>query len=113
MTDAPPATAPLVALKDIHKTFGAVSALRGVSIDVMPGETFALLGDNAAGKSTLMKVLTGVYQPDAGEVLLAGQPYSAATPHEATSKGISTVYQEVNLCTNLTVAEKELPNRKY
>ncbi len=88
MTEAPPATPPpLVALKDIHKTFGAVSALRGVSIDVQPGETFALLGDNAAGKSTLMKVLTGVYQPDRGSIELDGKATEFPTPISFTRSG--------------------------
>jgi ABC-type sugar transport system ATPase subunit len=65
---------PLVELVDIWKSFGAVQSLRGVSMDIMPGETFGLLGDNAAGKSTLMKVLTGVYQPDRGQIIVGGQP---------------------------------------
>ncbi len=95
----------LLEARGLRKQFTGVLALDGVDFSVRPGEIHALMGENGAGKSTLIKVLTGVYQPDAGEVLLAGQPYSAATPHEATSKGISTVYQEVNLVPNLTVAE--------
>lgn len=103
MTDAPPATPPLVALKDIQKTFGAVSALRGVSIDVQPGETFALLGDNAAGKSTLMKVLTGVYQPDRGSIEIDGVPTEFHTPSASRDKGIEMVYQDFALADNLDV----------
>jgi simple sugar transport system ATP-binding protein len=103
MTDAPPATPPLVALRDIHKTFGAVSALRGVSIDVQPGETFALLGDNAAGKSTLMKVLTGVYQPDRGSIELDGKTTEFPTPSASRDQGVEMVYQDFALADNLDV----------
>jgi simple sugar transport system ATP-binding protein len=94
---------PLVALKDIHKSFGAIRSLRGVSLDVMPGETFALLGDNAAGKSTLMKVLTGVYQPDAGAIELDGQAVSFPNPSDSRSSGIEMVYQDFALTDNLDV----------
>jgi simple sugar transport system ATP-binding protein len=103
MTDAPSAPTPLVALKDIHKTFGAVSALRGVSIDVRPGETFALLGDNAAGKSTLMKVLTGVYQPDRGSIELDGKRTEFPTPSASRDQGVEMVYQDFALADNLDV----------
>ena len=65
---------PLIQLSDIWKSFGAIQALRGVSLDIMPGETLGLLGDNAAGKSTLMKILTGVYQPDRGRIQVSGEP---------------------------------------
>lgn len=103
MPDARTATPPLVALKDIHKTFGAVSALRGVSIDVKPGETFALLGDNAAGKSTLMKVLTGVYQPDRGSIELDGKRTDFPTPSASRDQGVEMVYQDFALADNLDV----------
>jgi simple sugar transport system ATP-binding protein len=104
MIDAPPATEPLVALDNIQKTFGAVTALRGVSIDVLPGETFALLGDNAAGKSTLMKVLTGVYQPDGGSIRLDGNPVEFHTPAVSRTAGIEMVYQDFALADNLDVS---------
>jgi len=103
MTKTAPAPEPLVALDDIQKTFGAVTALRGVSIDVMPGETFALLGDNAAGKSTLMKVLTGVYQPDRGSIRLDGKPVDFHTPAASRTAGIEMVYQDFALADNLDV----------
>ena len=96
-------TQPLVALKDIRKSFGAVRSLRGVSIDVMPGETFALLGDNAAGKSTLMKVLTGVYQPDAGVIEWEGTPVSFPNPSDSRGRGIEMIYQDFALADNLDV----------
>ncbi|MBC9942971.1 sugar ABC transporter ATP-binding protein [Leucobacter sp. cx-328] len=103
MTDAPSVTTPLVALNNIQKTFGAVTALRGVSIDVLPGETFALLGDNAAGKSTLMKVLTGVYQPDQGTIRMDGEQVAFSSPAASRSAGIEMVYQDFALADNLDV----------
>lgn len=94
---------PLVALRDIRKTFGAVTALRGVTLEVMPGETFALLGDNAAGKSTLMKILTGVYQPDFGTIELDGVPVDFPSPSASRDRGIEMVYQDFALADNLDV----------
>lgn len=96
-------TPPLIELRDIRKSFGAVTALRGVSIDVRPGETFALLGDNAAGKSTLMKVLTGVHQPDSGEILFDGEQVTFPTPAASRSRGIEMIYQDFALADNLDV----------
>lgn len=98
-------TTPLVALKDIRKAFGAVVSLRGVSIDVLPGETFALLGDNAAGKSTLMKVLTGVYQPDNGTIELDGDPVVFPSPALSRARGIEMIYQDFALCGNMDVGQ--------
>ncbi|UQN15066.1 ATP-binding cassette domain-containing protein [Gulosibacter sp. ACHW.36C] len=103
MTKAPSISTPFIELNNIKKTFGAVTALRGVTIQVQPGETFALLGDNAAGKSTLMKVLTGVYQPDGGEIRLDGKAVSFPTPAVSRSSGIEMVYQDFALADNLDV----------
>jgi ABC-type sugar transport system ATPase subunit len=94
---------PLVELVDIWKSFGAVQSLRGVSMDIMPGETFGLLGDNAAGKSTLMKVLTGVYQPDRGQIIVGGQPVVFDRPSESRRRGIEMIYQDFALAENLDV----------
>lgn len=96
---------PLLKMSGIHKTFPAVKALTNVDFRLFPGEVHALMGENGAGKSTLIKVLTGVYAIDAGSVELAGKPVWIGSPQEAQSAGISTVYQEVNLCPNLSVAE--------
>jgi simple sugar transport system ATP-binding protein len=96
-------TTPLVELTDIRKSFGAVTALRGVSIDVLPGETFALLGDNAAGKSTLMKVLTGVHQPDTGSIAWEGEQVEFPSPALSRAKGIEMIYQDFALADNLDV----------
>lgn len=94
---------PLISLTEIRKTFGAVTALRGVTLDIRPGETFALLGDNAAGKSTLMKVLTGVYQPDSGSIELDGEPVHFTTPANSRAAGIEMIYQDFALADNLDV----------
>ena len=96
---------PLLALRGIGKKFPGVTALAGVDFTVRAGEIHALLGENGAGKSTLIKVLTGVYAPDAGEAQLAGQVIRPSSPREAERLGISTVYQEVNLIPTLSVAE--------
>ena len=96
---------PVLALTDVAKQFAGTQALRGVNLRLFPGEVHALMGQNGAGKSTLIKVLTGVYQADSGDMRLNGQTIHAASPVDAQNLGISTVYQEVNLCANLSVAE--------
>jgi galactofuranose transport system ATP-binding protein len=99
------AARPVLELSGIHKAFPGVKALSDAGLRLYPGEVHTLMGQNGAGKSTLIKVLTGVYTPDAGTILLEGQPVSPASTLEAQQLGISTVYQEVNLCPNLSVAE--------
>lgn len=89
----------------IEKKFPGDKALDDVQLELGEGEIHALMGENGAGKSTLIKVLTGVYPRDKGDVFFRGELINPKTPQEAQELGISTVYQEVNLCTNLTVAE--------
>jgi len=89
----------------VHKAFPGVKALNAVDFKLRKGEIHALMGENGAGKSTLIKVLTGVYERDAGVVMLGGREIHPRSTLEAQKLGISTVYQEVNLCPNLTVAE--------
>ena len=101
----PVAQAPIVAMTGIGKSFPGVTALTGVDFRLFPGEVHALMGENGAGKSTLIKVLTGVYEADAGSIVLAGEQVRFSGPLRAQAAGISTVYQEVNLCPNLSVAE--------
>ncbi|GAA3015576.1 sugar ABC transporter ATP-binding protein [Streptosporangium longisporum] len=96
---------PILRMTGISKEFPGVKALDGVDFRLLPGEVHALMGENGAGKSTLIKVLTGVHHIDAGEIELAGRPVSFTGPLEAQRAGISTVYQEINLCPNLSVAE--------
>ncbi len=100
----PPAP-PLLRVTGLSKSFPGVVALDKVDFSLDEGEIMALLGENGAGKSTLIKVLTGVYPNDSGEVLLDGHPIHPRTPREAQNLGISTVYQEVNLVPQLSVAE--------
>jgi monosaccharide-transporting ATPase len=96
---------PILHMQGIVKEFPGVIALDGVDLRLFPGEIHALMGENGAGKSTLIKVLTGVYQADGGEITLAGAPVRFGSPLAAQQGGVSTVYQEVNLCANLSVAE--------
>ncbi|MEU4114210.1 sugar ABC transporter ATP-binding protein [Kitasatospora sp. NPDC028055] len=96
---------PVLEVRGIRKEFPGVVALDGVDFRLFPGEVHALMGENGAGKSTLIKVLTGVHPADGGEMVLAGERVRIAGPLQAQQAGISTVYQEVNLCPNLSVAE--------
>lgn len=89
---------------DIHKRFGGVDALRGVSLSVSGGEVVGLMGDNGAGKSTLMKVLCGAVRPDSGTLAMNGTPFTMRTPHDATSHGIAVVYQDLALVDQRDVA---------
>ncbi len=95
----------IVSMKGISKTFPGVVALEDVDFSLRKGEIHALMGENGAGKSTLIKVLTGVEHPDEGSIELAGKLVQVHSPQHSQELGISTVYQEVNLCTNISVAE--------
>jgi len=97
--------APVLDVTGIHKQFPGVRALCDAGLRLFPGEVHTLMGQNGAGKSTLIKVLTGVYQPDSGSIHLDGRAIRPRSTQEAQALGISTVYQEVNLCPNLSVAE--------
>jgi D-xylose transport system ATP-binding protein len=94
---------PLLALKGISKSFGAVEALKDVQLEVYPGEVLGLVGDNGAGKSTLIKSISGAQPPDSGQVSWQGRPVSMSTPHDAADLGIATVYQDLALAENLDV----------
>jgi monosaccharide-transporting ATPase len=95
----------ILRMEGVNKTFPGVRALSDVNFSLQRGEIHALMGENGAGKSTLIKVLTGVYKKDSGTMELNGVEITPKSPQEAQSLGISTVYQEVNLCPNLSVAE--------
>jgi len=96
---------PILEMSGVGKVFPGVVALADVDFRLFPGEVHALMGENGAGKSTLIKVLTGVYDIDAGSIRLGGDDVRFTGPLQAQKAGISTVYQEVNLCPNLSVAE--------
>ncbi len=97
--------APLLTMRGIDKQFGGVPALRQASLVVEPGEVHALIGQNGAGKSTMIKILTGYYQRDVGEIEFDGRPVSFNAPKEAQAAGISTIYQEINLVPYRSVTE--------
>ena len=97
----------VLTMRDISKNFPGVKALQNVDFTLRKGEIHALMGENGAGKSTLIKVLTGVEEFESGEIQIEGADTAIInrSPQEAQANGISTVYQEVNLCPNLSVAE--------
>ena len=104
----------VLTMRGICKEFPGVRALHNVDFTLRSGEIHALMGENGAGKSTLVKVLTGVYIKDSGEIKIAGNEVSIKSPQDAQNLGISTVYQEITLCPNLTVAENMFIGRgKY
>jgi ribose transport system ATP-binding protein len=104
--------APVLQLRDIQKRFLGVHALKGVSLDVHPGEVVALLGENGAGKSTLMKIAGGIEQPDSGQVVIDGEAVIVRDVHTASSHGIAFIHQELNLLDNLDVASNVLLGRE-
>ena len=92
-------------LRGIHKRFGGVHALRGVDMMIDPGEAYHLLGENGCGKSTAIKVISGVHAPTEGEIILDGRTFTSLSPIQALEAGIETVYQDLSLLPNLTVEE--------
>ena len=96
---------PLVEVRDIRKSFPGVKALDGVSLRLGVGEILAVVGENGAGKSTLMKIVAGVYRPDAGDVRLDGNPIRFSGPADAVAAGVSLIHQELNLAENLSVLD--------
>lgn len=107
---------PALKITNAWKSFGHVSALRGVSLTVHAGEVLALVGDNGAGKSTLVKVLSGVYPVDSGDITIAGAPLERADPRAARARGISTVFQDLAVVETLDIAANVFlgqPLRRY
>ena len=106
MTSSPfMTTSPIVEMRGVSITFPGVKALDAVDFRLLPGEVHALMGENGAGKSTLIKALTGVYAIDAGQIVIDGEERRLHGTADAQTAGISVVYQEVNLCSNLTIGE--------
>ena len=95
--------APLLEVRGLSKSFGAVQALRDLSLTLRAGEVVALAGDNGAGKTTLIKAVSGVYPPSSGEILLDGRPVRFGSPQEARAQGIETIYQDLALADNLSI----------
>lgn len=98
-------TTPILAARNIEKSFGQMRAMQGASFDVHEGEIVALIGDNGAGKSTLTKILSGVLQPDSGEILVDGKPVHFDSPLDARTHGIETVYQDLSLAVDLNAVQ--------
>ncbi|WP_214324592.1 sugar ABC transporter ATP-binding protein [Nonomuraea sediminis] len=103
---------PTLALAHVSKSFGAVRALRDVSLELFAGEAHALAGENGAGKSTLVKTLAGVHRPDSGQVLVNGEPVEFAGPADAQQAGVAVIYQEPTLFPDLSVAENIFMGRQ-
>ncbi|HEX5997325.1 MAG TPA: ATP-binding cassette domain-containing protein, partial [Jiangellales bacterium] len=107
-----PTQAPVVAMRDVSKHFGAVAALRNAQLDLYAGEAHALVGENGAGKSTIVKILAGVHQPDSGAVLLDGAEVRFHDAADAQAAGIAVIYQEPTLFPDLSVAENIFMGRQ-
>jgi ABC-type sugar transport system ATPase subunit len=108
--------APFLAARNLSKRFGALIALSGVDLDIQSGEVLAVLGDNGAGKSTFIKILAGAHQPSGGEIRIEGRPVALSSPQDAAALGIATIFQELALSENLSIADnvflgRELVNR--
>ncbi len=100
--------AAVLTLSDIEKSFGATRALRGVSLQIAPGEVHAVIGENGAGKSTLMKILSGAHAADGGTMTLGSELYRPENPLDARRKGVAMIYQELNLALHLDAVENIL-----
>ena len=87
------AQTPIISVRNLHKWYSGVHALKGVSLDVMPGQALGLVGDNGAGKSTLINILSGLHRQDEGEILVEGQPTDIRNPKDSMRLGIETIYQ--------------------
>ncbi len=105
---APSGDGPLLSLRGVGKSFGAVHALADVSFDIPAGQVTALVGDNGAGKSTLIKTISGIWEPSGGQMLWNGKPVHLHGPKDATDLGIATVYQDLALCDNLDIVQNML-----
>jgi D-xylose transport system ATP-binding protein len=103
---------PILSLRGIEKSFGAVNVLRGVDLDVRAGHVTALVGDNGAGKSTLIKGIAGIHGFDAGEYYFDGAPVTVHNPRDANALGIEVVYQDLALCDNLDVVDNMFLGRE-
>ena len=114
MSEARPEASGLEAVRAAHitKTFGTVTALNGVSMQVARGETLGILGDNGAGKSTLIKILTGFHQPDSGQVFIDGNPVALGSVDEARAFGVECVYQDLALVNGLSIYHNMFLNRE-
>jgi D-xylose transport system ATP-binding protein len=112
VTPARSASGPLLSLRGVNKSFGAVHVLRDVDLDVVPGRVTALVGDNGAGKSTLIKGIAGIHTFDSGEYTYDGRPVHLTSPKDSSALGIEVVYQDLALCDNLDVVHNMFLGRE-
>lgn len=103
---------PLLELRGVNKSFGAVGVLHDVDLKVYPGQVTALVGDNGAGKSTLVKAIAGIHPIDSGEYLFRGEPVHVHGPRDAAALGIEVVYQDLALCDNLDIVDNMFLGRE-
>src|SRR4051812_36355984 len=112
MSDLAAAHDEIIRLDRVVKRFGGITAVNDVSFGIARGEIHAVVGENGAGKSTIMKMLAGVYQPDSGTMVLRGKPVVIADPLHARRLGVSIVFQELNLFPHLSIAANVFANRE-
>jgi ABC-type sugar transport system ATPase subunit len=98
-------TAPLLSLRAITKAYGAVEALKGIDLDVQAGEVLAICGDNGAGKSSLIRIVSGAQEPTSGSITLRGEPIRLRSPQDALQRGVATIYQDLALAPRLSIAQ--------
>jgi ABC-type sugar transport system ATPase subunit len=103
---------PLLHLRNISKSFGAVRALNHIDLEIPAGQVTAVVGDNGAGKSVLIKCIAGIHTPDSGQILWQGRPVQIRSPHAAAALGIETVHQDLALCDNLDIAQNMFLGRE-
>jgi len=103
---------PLLRLEKVTKNFGPVSALTDINLDIYPGEVTALVGDNGAGKSTTIKTISGIWQPDSGQMYWDGQTIHIRSPRDASALGIATMYQDLALADNLDIVQNMFLGRE-
>jgi simple sugar transport system ATP-binding protein len=106
-----PAT-PIISVRNLHKWYSGVHALKGVSLDVMPGQALGLVGDNGAGKSTLINILSGLHHQDEGEILVEGMPTDIRNPKDSMRLGIETIYQYNSMVPIMTIARNMFIGRE-
>jgi simple sugar transport system ATP-binding protein len=103
---------PLISVRNLHKWYSSVHALKGVNLNVFPGEVCGLVGDNGAGKSTLIKILSGVHRPDRGEIWMGGRQVKITSPKAAMKLGIETIYQDNSVVPTMSIARNMFLGRE-
>ncbi len=106
------AQTPIISVRNLHKWYSGVHALKGVSLDVMPGQALGLVGDNGAGKSTLINVLSGLHHQDEGEILVEGQPTDIRNPKDSMRLGIETIYQYNSMVPTMSISRNMFIGRE-